>query len=334
LLQALYGIKKNYASKERNFIVSPFSTISSGYDSAAVSSMVRKIDVKECFTSRKCSSILPTWLSPRLANDDGLPIARQLGFKTQYLNTSSISESELNFLAASCAAPELVFHDMAKFIELKCQASVVFTGADGGRIWDVHVKAEDKDDEIKRRDVSNFNLSEIRLKAGFIQVGLPFMYARNLKDIVNISRSEEMKPWRLKNEYDKPIARRIVEEAGVGRKLFGARKKAVTKYYSYPKNITLRRKFFEFLKQEYNISPLVVYAHDVFIGLPAQFAMGVFYYAGLRSIIDRNYRPGLNYSRLMSAWATNLLADKTAAKLKWPLLNREFSDDIKEKFIS
>jgi hypothetical protein len=36
-----------------------------------------------------------------------------------------------------------------------------------------------------------------------------------------------MKPWSLKQEYDKPIARRIAEEAGIARELFGQKKKAV-----------------------------------------------------------------------------------------------------------
>ncbi|MGH7793073.1 MAG: hypothetical protein ACREOB_12235, partial [Thermodesulfobacteriota bacterium] len=39
-----------------------------------------------------------------------------------------------------------------------------------------------------------------------------------------INRSPEMKPWCVVGNYDRPIARRIVEEAGVPRELFGNRK--------------------------------------------------------------------------------------------------------------
>ena len=35
-----------------------------------------------------------------------------------------------------------------------------------------------------------------------------------------------MRPWVLGNKYDKPIARRLVEEAGVERTLFGTKKRA------------------------------------------------------------------------------------------------------------
>ena len=38
----------------------------------------------------------------------------------------------------------------------------------------------------------------------------------------------DMKPWSLAQEYNKPIALRIVEEAGVGREEFGQSKKAVS----------------------------------------------------------------------------------------------------------
>ena len=39
-----------------------------------------------------------------------------------------------------------------------------------------------------------------------------------------INRSPEMKPWCVVGNYDRPIVRRIVEEAGVPREPFGNRK--------------------------------------------------------------------------------------------------------------
>jgi hypothetical protein len=41
------------------------------------------------------------------------------------------------------------------------------------------------------------------------------------RDIWKVTISEEMGPWRLGNDYDRPIPRRIVEEKGVPRNLFG-----------------------------------------------------------------------------------------------------------------
>jgi hypothetical protein len=41
----------------------------------------------------------------------------------------------------------------------------------------------------------------------------------------------EMAPWSIGGEYDRPIPRRIVEEAGVERDSFGQSKKAVAVWY-------------------------------------------------------------------------------------------------------
>ena len=64
-------------------------------------------------------------------------------------------------------------------------------------------------------------MAELRLVVGFVHLPLPFMGARRKADIVKITESSEMDPWRLETDYDRPIARRIAEEAGVPRHLFG-----------------------------------------------------------------------------------------------------------------
>ena len=40
-------------------------------------------------------------------------------------------------------------------------------------------------------------------------------------EIEYLACSDEMAPWSLGNDYDRPIPRRIVEEAGIPRALFG-----------------------------------------------------------------------------------------------------------------
>ncbi|MBW2738437.1 MAG: hypothetical protein JRE64_06200 [Deltaproteobacteria bacterium] len=48
--------------------------------------------------------------------------------------------------------------------------------------------------------------------------------------IHRISNSEEMMPWSTGKSYDRPIPRRLVEESGVDRNLFGTKKRAVGVY--------------------------------------------------------------------------------------------------------
>src|SRR5438067_688694 len=62
-----------------------------------------------------------------------------------------------------------------------------------------------------------------------------------------------MAPWRLGSDYDRPIPRRILEEAGIPRQLFGTRKKAVVETYNFPKNRALRRQFFAYARRQLGV---------------------------------------------------------------------------------
>ncbi len=125
-------------------------------------------------------------------------------------------------------------------------------------MWDVSTPDIYLVDEIRRPDTAGLNLSEIRLKSGFINVVVPFILAINIRDIYEISHSEEMRPWRVLNSYDRPIARRIAETAGVPRGAFGIRKKQVVAFRRYPINNALRNQFFVFLEKEYALTRRVV----------------------------------------------------------------------------
>ena len=77
------------------------------------------------------------------------------------------------------------------------------------------------DSAMRRSDLGGHGFSEFRLVVGFIQLPFPYLGARQMQDILEITESSEMDPWRLGNGYDRPISRRIAEEAGVPRQLFG-----------------------------------------------------------------------------------------------------------------
>ena len=96
-------------------------------------------------------------------------------------------------------------------------------------------------------------MGELRLALGFVQLPLPFMGARQKADIVRITESSEMDPWRLGNAYDRPIPRRIAEEAGVPRHLFGQSKMASAVIFAppaIPYGKALRKEFFDWLARE------------------------------------------------------------------------------------
>jgi hypothetical protein len=62
-----------------------------------------------------------------------------------------------------------------------------------------------------------------------------------------------MAPWRLRNGYDRPIPRRIAEEAGVPRPAFGQSKMGSVVLFSRPSmpyGKALRLEFFDYLANE------------------------------------------------------------------------------------
>jgi hypothetical protein len=332
LSQSLARIKNNYESPERKTPLSAFTTLSSGYDSTAVTCLAKNIGVKTCFTGNKASSSIPIWLSRSAVLEDTQPIADALKLNTVHLDHrwSSISEDELYFLAASHIPPELIFHSLAAHIEKTCKAAVVFTGYHGDKVWDAHTSGKYLNDQIVRGDISGLNLSEIRLKSGFINVAVPFILARNIESIVKITLSTEMSPWRLNNSYDRPIPRRIAESAGVNRHLFGTRKKAVIKDYYYPANAQLRRQFFESLRKDYNISPRFVYSYIILNRL-GYFSMRALKYSKhfirskTLSISPDTYKilkttktafwNHIDFHYLMYIWSIRILCERTARNL-------------------
>ena len=70
------------------------------------------------------------------------------------------------------------------------------------------------------------SLAEYRLDVGFIQCAVPYWGMRARGEVFKITESPEMQPWWVAGNYNKPIARRIVETAGVPRTAFAVTKKA------------------------------------------------------------------------------------------------------------
>jgi hypothetical protein len=148
----------------------------------------------------------------------------------------------------------------------------VFTGFQGDEVWDTNsYERVYQDDGVVRGDPGALMLSEIRLKCGMINVAVPSLFARSIGDLARIASSREMAPWRISREYDRPIARRIVESAGVPRALFGVRKKAVVERPTFPIHRELRRQFFAYVRATHRRSPRFVYLHRLLNGVAYPF---------------------------------------------------------------
>jgi hypothetical protein len=111
---------------------------------------------------------------------------------------------------------------------------VLFTGFHGDKMW--AKDTQDLSEHIVRGDYSGLSLSEYRLWAGFIHCPVAFWGARHIRDVHAISNSPEMEPWDVAVQYSRPIPRRIVEEAGVPRELFGTHKRMASVFLLDPRD--------------------------------------------------------------------------------------------------
>lgn len=231
----------NMSDPARTSPMCRFTTVSTGYDSTAVASLVKTYGVGTCFTT-----------APGDGREDGLAVAAALGLDAIVLGRAPADHDfELAMLAATLDGREAVFQPMLHHIAGLAGAKAVFTGYHGDKVWDRATHGRHLSADVMRGDTSGLNLAEARLWSGFVNVPLPFAFAAQIADIVAISNSDEMRPWRLGNGYDRLIPRRIAESAGVPRALFGQTKRVVMDYAVMPRNAALRAELESHLAQQY-----------------------------------------------------------------------------------
>jgi hypothetical protein len=107
--------------------------------------------------------------------------------------------------------------------EPELKHSVFLTGFHGDAIWDRQVEPSP---QLVRKDDSGCGLAEFRLRVGFCHVPVAFIGATRAADIWRISNSAPLAAYSVGGSYDRPICRRLLEQAGVPRELFGMAKKA------------------------------------------------------------------------------------------------------------
>jgi hypothetical protein len=115
-----------------------------------------------------------------------------------------------------------------KSAESHLPGRVLLTGYHGDKAWQKE-GGKYLTDTIVRGDSSGLSLTEYRLSAGFIHCPVPFWGVRQMRELHALSNAAEMKRWDIAGtfkDYSRPICRRIVEQAGVPRELFGQHKRA------------------------------------------------------------------------------------------------------------
>lgn len=209
-------LAKNMAAASRNYPYSMLGTLSSGYDSCTATALAREVG---------CTDALCITKARGGADEGGQAVAAYLGVHPLLIERAawfSGSRPEPAFIAGDAMGTDIPF----KSSEPHLMGRVLLTGYHGDVIWAKEGKIVNE--YIVRGDQSGLSLTEYRLHAGFVHCPIPFWGVRQIRDLRVLSTSPEMEPWDIPGDYSRPLCRRIVEEAGVPRDLFGQSKAATT----------------------------------------------------------------------------------------------------------
>jgi hypothetical protein len=264
LAQACARLAENARAPGRVRPMAIFSTQSRGYDSTAANAVSKSMGIDLVFTVTKSKGkgYFADEDHEHELNDDGSEICSILGLTCVPIERRALEvNSVMEYLFYACMQETGDFN-LLQIAEYITKPTVLITGCLGELWYGKSYYAEHPgliNPELMRGDLGNHGLTEVRLQAGYVQLAFPYLGARRRADIFRITQSPEMAPWRLNTDYDRPIPRRLAEQAGVPRALFGQVKMA--SLLEYPAPITpvdpdLRRAYLAFLVEHGVLSRL------------------------------------------------------------------------------
>lgn len=245
----------------RHLPLQVYSTQSRGYDSTAVNALAAPFGVDRVFTSPESKEKQSFYLGgqSQTPSDDGTAICETLGLPCTSIDRRSFEKKPLThepyYWAGLDNNQDLNLHEITGHISTP---TLLLTGQ-YGEFWYPRDSAGEHrlhclDDGLKKWDLAGHGLAEVRLKTGLIQAAIPVIGSRHRTSILRITEDQEMIPWRLGTLYDRPIPRRIAEEAGVPREMFGQTKLASIVHLPTP-NIpltpALRAEFIRHLRKNH-----------------------------------------------------------------------------------
>ncbi len=242
LFESAKKVGLNAAAHGRKHIVNSLTTVSSGYDSCAAAVVAREAGVTKAVTLSKSRRDASNLFN---LNDSGAKVAEQLGMQcTSYIRKRKNFPHEYTAWAAMGNVGDI---NLAIF-DYPQPLCLMFTGFMGDVFWD---KDTIQPEPLHRKDTSGARFSETRLELGVFICSPVLWGCRNEAQILKLAHLPEMRPWLLDNAYDRPIPRRLLEEAGIKRGAFGTKKRAATfnRQYGRPLSVDLHAEFSQFLAE-------------------------------------------------------------------------------------
>lgn len=215
----VHGVLGNAADPARKRGYRPLASLSRGYDSTATAVLAKAAGCRDTFTFRDSRSEDP-------GRDSGADTARRLGMRCveydrwRYLELERCRDVEFGYTPASSTVPIAAVED-------DLAGRVLIVGELGDSTWDSRrARLADRMTRPWTRFLVGMSSIEFRLRVGYLMFAPASIAAQYNRVIARISLSEEMRPWSIGGDYDRPIPRRIGEDAGLPREQFGMRKVA------------------------------------------------------------------------------------------------------------
>lgn len=219
LRSAVERTAANAADPNRKQSYQPIAAVSTGYDSVASASLAAQVGCKRAFTFATSAS------RGDLVDDHGGKVAAALGLECETFDRLDVYRLSPERQAEYFMSPACRGDHGLGVVDRLLHGALLFTGRHGERVWSRNPTATVPDfAEPDATLATGLNPVEHRHRVGWIAFHVPYLNARHSAALVRITRSDEMRPWSVSDDYDRPIARRLAEEAGVPRKLFGVRK--------------------------------------------------------------------------------------------------------------
>ena len=218
LVDGTSKVVSNAADPGRRRHYRSLAALSRGYDSTATAAIAR---------ASGCTDAL-SFVDSRIEDpqaDCGAQNARDLGMncavydRWRYLELGG-REVEFGYGAVGSAVTLAA-------AEALLPGRLLINGEAGGSVWTPrHVKYGNDLAHPWIRYAAGLSPIEFRLRVGYLMFAPACIAARHNQAICDIAMSDAMRPWSIGGDYDRPIARRIGEEAGLARERFGTRKLA------------------------------------------------------------------------------------------------------------
>lgn len=206
-------LAKNMNDSARCHSISPLVTVSEGYDSSVAAVVARKAGCTQSVTIDRATSF---WRG----SDSGEEVAEYLGMDCKVCDRTARQYPLEESIWAVAGRASILNWTLFDYPETLC---LLFTGPYGDTMWSRY--RWEFSDPLQWTLPSMGGIGEFRLFKGIFHCPVPFWGMRHLREIWDITASKDMEPWSINGGYDRPVPRRIVEEAGVPRHVFGLRKK-------------------------------------------------------------------------------------------------------------